>query len=47
MLDLSDNQILVSSKEYNELKSNVDYWKRMHKDARLREEALKQKVKEL
>ena len=47
LFDQSCDQILVSSKEFNELKSVAGYWKRMHEDARAREEILKQKVKEL
>lgn len=47
LFDPSDSQILVSSKEYHELKHAAGYWKGMHKKACLREEALKQKVKEL
>ncbi|WP_222424202.1 IS66 family transposase, partial [Desulfamplus magnetovallimortis] len=47
MFDQSAAQILVSSKEYHELKRDVGYWKRMHEKARLREEKLKQEVKEL
>ena len=47
LFDPPDFQILVSSKEYHELKHAAGYWKGMHKKARLREDALKQKVKEL
>jgi len=47
LFDQPEAQILVSSKEYHELKHAAGYWKGMHNKARIREEALKQKVKEL
>ena len=40
-------QILISEKEYLELKSTVGYWQAMHKNAILRENKLKQTIKEL
>ena len=40
-------QILISEKEYLELKSMVGYWQAMHKNAILRENKLKQTIKEL
>jgi transposase len=39
-------QIIITEKEYSELKCEVGYWKSMHKKALLREEALKNKIKE-
>jgi len=43
---LQPRQILVSEKEYLQLKSEVGYWKAIHKKAVLRENKLKQIVKE-
>ncbi len=40
-------QILVSEKEYRELKWEAGYWRGMHQKALLREEALKKIIKEL
>lgn len=40
-------QILVLEKEYRTLKCDIKYWKSMHSKAIAREEALKQKIKEL
>lgn len=42
----SSPQIIITEKEYSELKCEVGYWKSMHKKALLREEALKNKIKE-
>jgi len=39
-------QITITEKEYNELKWEIGYWKGMHKKALLREEELKNIVKE-
>jgi transposase len=39
-------QILISEKEYLALKSEVGYWKAIHKKALLREEAFKKTIKE-
>lgn len=41
------DQVLISNKEYIELKNNVGYWQSMHKKAISREEILKQTVKKL
>ena len=38
-------QILISEKEYLELKHEVGYWRGMHNKAIIREEILKQKIK--
>ena len=40
-------QILISEKEYLELKSELGYWQAMHKNAISREKKLKQTIKEL
>lgn len=39
-------QILISEKEYLELKCELGYWRSMHKNAIVREKILKQKIKE-
>ncbi len=39
-------QILISEKEYLELKCELGYWRGMHNKAIIREEILKQKIKE-
>ena len=39
-------RIVISEKEYLELKSEVGYWRAMHEKAILREKILKQTVKE-
>ena len=39
-------QILISEKEYLELKCEIGYWRGMHKKAIIREEILKQTIKE-
>jgi len=40
-------RILVSEKEYLELKCEVGYWQSMHNKSSIREEKLKQRIKEL
>lgn len=44
--DTSSPQILISEKEYLELKWAAGYWRGLHQKALLREEALKQTIKE-
>ena len=39
-------QILISEKEYLELKCEVGYWKTLHRKSSIREEILKQTIKE-
>lgn len=39
-------QILISEKEYLELKCELGYWRGMHKKAIIREEILKHTIKE-
>ena len=43
--DEMSSQILISEKEYLELKWEIGYWQGMHKKALLREEALKKIIK--
>ena len=49
VIDLSVEKprlILIPEKEYLELKSEAGYWQTMHKKAILREETLKETIKE-
>jgi len=45
LVQKADPQILITEKEYLELKCDVAYWQGMHKKSLLREEALKKAIK--